>query len=103
VPHQRDLRGKHRVLAYKGLGPVDGIHQPETFGILVSRSGFLAEKAMGGEPRLQNFANGDFTAQVRLGDRRLVGLDVYLDIVLEQRPRNDSGLFRRVEGRLQLG
>ena len=69
----------------------------------VSRPGFLAEKAIGGEARLQNLANGDFTAQVRLGDGRLVGLDAHLDVVLVQRPRNDGGTFRRVEGRLQLG
>jgi hypothetical protein len=82
--HQCDLRGKHGIFAHESLGAVDGIHQPQTLGILVSRPGFLAEEAIGRKPRLENPANRGFTAHIGLGDRRFIGLDAHLEVVPEQ-------------------
>ena len=82
--HQGDLRGKHRILANKGLRAVDGIHYPQEFRILAMQSCFLAVKAMRGKARLYNFANRHFTAYIGFGDRRFVRLDADFNIALIQ-------------------
>ncbi len=82
--HQCYLRGKHRIFAHEGLGAVDGIHQPQTLGVLVPHSGFLAVKPIGGKACLENLANRDFTAHIGLGHRRFISLDAYLNVVPKQ-------------------
>jgi hypothetical protein len=102
LPHQRYLRGEHRVFAHEGLGAVDGIHQPQVFGIRIAAAGLLAEESVGGKALLENLANRDFTAYIRLGYRRLIRLDAHLDIALEHRTRDFRGLLRGIERRLQF-
>ena len=52
----------------------DYIYRTKKLQKRVNANILLAEKAIGGEARLQNLAYGGFTAHIRLGDRRPVRL-----------------------------
>jgi hypothetical protein len=74
APHHRDLGREHRVAAHEALGPVDGVDEPDVLRVGARGFRLLAAEAVVREASRDQRADRLFRGDVRVRDRRPVGL-----------------------------
>ena len=75
-----DLHREHGVAAHEGFGAVDGVDQPQVFGVGVAAPQFFAVVGVVGECGGQGVADDFFGRDVDLGNGRGIGLELYVEL-----------------------